>query len=157
MTAARITVMPPQRRRRGRLQAPCTWESTLIIGFTAWFALAVWGFAGGGITDYLLAIVSGFMLMAVGLPLIIAHVWRKHRPADDAAADADAPLSFRDWAAADFGIWDGRLRGAQAAILIALPIAAAAIGMTAFAIVFHVAERNAPAVYSSGSVVKNSG
>jgi hypothetical protein len=131
------------------------WIYTGVIGFAAWFAFAVWGFAGSGVTDYLLAIVCGFIVMAVALPRIIVREWRKYRPAGEGA---DAPLSFRDWAAADFCIWDGRLRGAQAAILIALPIAAAAIGMTAFAIVFHAAERSAPAaVYSSGSVVKNSG
>ena len=33
----------------------------LLVGFALWFALAVWGFAGGGLSNYLLVIVSGFI------------------------------------------------------------------------------------------------
>ena len=36
----------------------------LLIGFAAWFALAVWSFAGSGVTDYLLVIVSGFIIIS---------------------------------------------------------------------------------------------
>ena len=55
----------------------------------AWFALAVWSFAGDGVVDYLLFIVSGFVYIAVQ---------------------------------------------------ILLPIGAAAVGITAIGIVFHIAE-----------------
>jgi len=34
---------------------------TLLIVLAAWFALAVWSFAGDGVVDYLLFIVSGFV------------------------------------------------------------------------------------------------
>ncbi len=105
----------------------------IVIALVAWFVLAVWLFAGGGVTDYLLFIVSGFIFTAVALPLILAAVRR-----DD--GDATAP-SYRDWAAADFRIWDGRLSGRQAAVQVLLPIAAAAVGMTIFGIALHVAER----------------
>jgi hypothetical protein len=63
---------------------------TLLIVLAAWFALAVWSFAGGGVVDYLLFIVSGFVYIA---------------------------------------------------LQILLPIAAAAVGMTAIGIVFHIAEQ----------------
>jgi hypothetical protein len=46
-------------------------------------------------------------------------------------------LRFSDWAAGQFETWQDRVKGANAAAEIILPIAAAAVGMTAFAIVFH--------------------
>jgi hypothetical protein len=39
----------------------------VLIGLALWFALAVWGFAGPGDTDYLLVIVSGFVCIVVAL------------------------------------------------------------------------------------------
>ena len=128
----------------------------LMIGFALWLVLSVWLFAGNGVADYLLAIVSGFIVIAVALPLILSRVTR----IDDATVD-DKPQSFRDWSAADFDTWQGRLSGAQAATQILLPIAAVAIGMTVFGIALHVAEHAGPltasSAYSSGSVVKNNG
>jgi len=113
---------------------PRVWA--ILIGLAAWFALAVWSFAGGGVTDYLLFIVSGFIFVVVALQLILSRV----RRADDAAEKACAPPPLRNWAAADFETWQGKLSGAQAAVQILLPIAAAAAGMTAFGIVFYIAE-----------------
>jgi hypothetical protein len=128
----------------------------LMIGLVLWLVLSVWLFAGNGIADYLLVIVSGFIVIAVALPLILSRVTRI-----DDAADDDEPQSFRDWSAADFDTWQGRLSGAQAATQILLPIAAVAIGMTVFGIALHVAEHAGPlapsSAYSSGSVVKNNG
>lgn len=116
----------------------------VLIGFAAWFALAVWGFAGAGVTDYLLVIVSGFIFVVVALVSILSQVGgRRAAPSDRAAKTADRAPSFRDWAMADFDIWQDRLSGMQAALMILLPIAAAAVGMTAFAIVFHFAEKGA--------------
>ena len=116
----------------------------LLIGLAAWFALAVWGFAGVGETDYLLVIVSGFIFVVMALVLILSRVGRTHRPTnDDSAKAGNKALSFYDWATSDFDTWQGRLSGMQAAIMILLPIAAAAIGMTAFAVAFHFAENGA--------------
>jgi hypothetical protein len=120
---------------------------TILIGFAAWFALAVWGFAGSGVTDYLLMIISGFIFVVVVLMSILSQVGGRRVAPSDAAKTADRTPSFRDWAAADFdtggGTWQDRLSGMQAALMILLPIAAAAIGMTAFAIIFHFAEKGA--------------
>jgi hypothetical protein len=113
---------------------PRVW--TLLIGFAAWFALAVWSFAGGGLSDYLLVIVSGFIFVVVTLQLILSRVGRKN-----ATAEHDAQPSLRDWAKFDFETWQGRLSGTEAALQILLPIGIAALGMTAFGIVFHIAER----------------
>jgi hypothetical protein len=129
----------------------------LAIGLSVWLVLSVWLFAGGGVADYLLFIVSGFIFIAVALPFILSRVGRN----DEAAQSSAAEPTFHDWAAADFDTWQGRLRGKDAAMQILLPIAAVAVGMTVFGIAFHVAEHRGPlsptASYSSGSVVKNNG
>jgi hypothetical protein len=109
---------------------------TLIVIFAAWFGLAVWGFAGGGLSDYLLVIVSGFIFVVVALTLILSRVGGKH---DVMKRESDR-LSLRDWAAADFETWGDRLSGAQAALHILLPIAVAAVGMTALGIIFQITQ-----------------
>lgn len=108
---------------------------TLLIALSAWFAIAVWSFAGSGIVDYLLVIVSGFIFVAVALTLILSRVGH----ANEAAQRNDKEPSLRDWAAWDYDTWAGRLSGAQAAIRILLPLAAAAVGMTVIGIVFRFA------------------
>ena len=109
----------------------------LLVGFAVWFALAVWGFAGGGLSNYLLVIVSGFIFVVVALQVILSRVGRTK----SAARNDDNQPSLRDWAAGDFDTCQGQLSGAQAALQILLPIAVAALGMTAFGIVFLIAER----------------
>ena len=111
----------------------------LLIALALYFALSVWSFAGGGVTDYLLFIVSAFIFIAVALPLILSQVGHT----DGAAEGDDKQPALRDWAARDFDTWAGRLSGAQAAAQILLPIAAAAIGMTVIGIAFHIAEHGA--------------
>jgi hypothetical protein len=100
----------------------------LLVGFALWFALAVWGFAGGGLSNYLLVIVSGFIFVVVALQLILSRVGRTK----GAAQNDHNQLSLRDWAAGEFDTCQGRLSGAQAA--------PPALGMTAFGIVFLIAE-----------------
>src|SRR5262245_39311201 len=67
-----------------------------VVGLALWFALAAWGFADDGYTDYLLVVVSGFVAIAVTLPLILSRIGRK----GDQSADAGANRrdSFRIWA-----------------------------------------------------------
>jgi len=113
----------------------------VLAGLVLWFVLWIWSFAGVGLTDYLLVIVSGFFLVVVSLTFILSLVGYRDpaRDADEANA-ADKPKSFRDWVTSDFDTYQDRLSGAQAATLILLPIAAAAFGMTALGIVFLVIE-----------------
>ena len=125
-------------------QAPATSKLhervyTLLIAFSAWFALAVWIFAGRGVTDYLLFIVSGFIFIVVTLQLILSRVGRT----SEAGKGYDNWASLREWATSDFDTWQDRLSGAQAAVHILLPIAAAALGMTAFGIIFYITEHGA--------------
>ena len=103
-----------------------------LIGAAAWFAIAIWGFAGDGYADWLLVVVSGFVLIACAIPAILSRVGRDGRGNSQ---------KFRDWESGDFATWTDRGRGRNAAIEILLPLGAAAVGMTAFAIVFVVVER----------------
>jgi hypothetical protein len=99
-----------------------------LICLAAWFAIAIWGFAAGGYTDWLLVVVSGFILVAASLTAILSRV-RTDRTKWDRKR-------LRDWIIGDFSTRTGKSRSVTAAIEILLPLGAAAIGMTAFAIVF---------------------
>ena len=109
----------------------------LLVGLAVWLVLSVWIFAGAGVTDYLLSIVSGFVFIAVALPCILSRVGRIE---PIATSDSDR-LPLRDWLKSDFDTWQGRISGVQAAVQILLPICAVAFGMTAFGIALHIAER----------------
>jgi hypothetical protein len=105
-----------------------------LVGLTLWVVLAIWGFGYDGQTDYLLAIVTGFLVIAVAIPSTLAlMVHRQSNPDGKSSAET----SFREWMAGDFDTWQDRVRGRNAAVEVLLPMAAIAIGMTAFAIVLH--------------------
>jgi hypothetical protein len=114
----------------------------ILIALAAWFALAVWSFAGGGVTDYLLFIVSGFIFVAVALPFILSRVGHDEAAHEAEEQERDAP-SLPDWAASNYETWTGPLSGAEAATQILLPIAAGAVGMTVIGIIFLIAEHSA--------------
>lgn len=112
-----------------------------LIGLALWFALSIWSFAGAGVTDYLLFIVSAFICIAVALPLILSRVGRGHDAANGGVAKVnDKPHSFHNWMRRNFETIDSQLSATHAAVQILLPIAAAAFGMTAFGIVFLIVE-----------------
>jgi hypothetical protein len=106
-----------------------------LIGLALWFVLSVWGFAGDGYADYLLAIVSGFILIVVALTSALWWQWWRSQRPDPAQAEQE---SLRTWAAGDLDTWQDRIKGSNAAIEMLLPIAAVAFGMTAFGIVFGI-------------------
>jgi hypothetical protein len=99
-----------------------------IAALVLWFIVSAWAFASDGYTDWLLTVVSGFLLIFVALPFILSLVSR-----DDAGDDA--PRSFRGWASGEFDTWQYRVRGRNAALEVLLPVAAIAFGMTAFGVV----------------------
>lgn len=106
-----------------------------LIGVAALFAIAAWSFAGGGYVDYLLVIVTGFAVIAVAIPVILSLVGREPGP-----DSGDREPTFREWAHGNLRIWDGRVRGANAAVEILLPLSAIAIGMVAIGAVLHLTE-----------------
>jgi hypothetical protein len=103
-------------------------------------AIAAWGFAGPGYADFSLSVVTGLLIVVVAIPYII---WRAGRAST--GDPGDDQMSFSEWRASQFETWQDRQKGATAATEIILPIAAAAIGMTAFAVVFHYAAMHASA------------
>ncbi len=59
----------------------------------------------------------------------------RQRNSDERKSSDDA--SLREWMTRDFDTWQDRVKGRNAAVEVLLPMAAIAIGMTAFAIVLH--------------------
>src|SRR5262245_1123519 len=109
-----------------------------LVGLVLWLVLAVWGFGYDGQTDYLLAIVTGFLIIAVAIPAALALMAYSQGNAGDGESSAPRDsVSFRQWAAEDFDTWQDRVKGRNAAVEVLLPMAAIAIGMTAFAVVLH--------------------
>jgi hypothetical protein len=100
--------------------------ATLVL----WFVLAIWSsFASDGYTDWLLTVVSGFLLIFVAIPFVLSRVSR------DDADDGNPQRTFRNWASSDFDTWQYRLKSWNAALEVLLPMAAIAFGMTAFGVV----------------------
>jgi len=126
---------PPFGKRSDRLH-PVLWRAVVLCG--AWTAFAAWGFFGRGYTDYVLVIVSGFVLLAIGLPAFLWWHWRRHR-VRPGGRQPDG--RFRDWLDGEFETPTGGLKGLDAACAVLLPLAAVAVGMTVFAIVLHLSAR----------------
>jgi Na+/proline symporter len=105
----------------------------IIVGLTGWLVLSAWGFIGTGYSALALTVVTLFLAVAVGLPLLLALIARRHRRrADHAEAD-----SLNDWLGREFDAHTGPMKGTVAAIQIILPLAAVAFGMTIFALIRH--------------------
>ncbi|WP_131802876.1 hypothetical protein [Mesorhizobium sp. ORS 3428] len=105
------------------------WVYYAMAGLAACYALSAWiGFAGG-YDEYLLFVVTGFIVMSVALPAIAGRVWRHHRISRPGAAK-----DFPDWIAGEFDTGERPVKASTATIEILLPLAAVAFGMTAFAI-----------------------
>lgn len=104
-------------------------------GLALLFIASAWAFAAPNRIAYLLAIVSGFILAAVGLPF---QLWRVRRHGHDPRDTSLSPRSLVSWLHADLDVWQTRIPGKDAAAAILLPIAAVAIGLFCLAIVLHV-------------------
>ena len=108
----------------------------ILAALAVWFVLSAWIFAGGGMTDPLLVVVSGIVLGMTAIPAVLALIQRARKGREE---EGRADGAFGDWASRDVGIHTGPVKGAIAAIETMLPIAAVAIGMTIFGLVVRVA------------------
>lgn len=106
-----------------------------IVGLALVFLASAWTFAAPNKIYYLLAIITGFVLAAIGLPF---QLWRVRRHGHDPRDSSLSPRTLSNWLRADFDIWQTRLKGKDAAVAILLPVAAAAICMLSLAIVLHI-------------------
>ena len=105
-----------------------------LIGLTIWLVLSVWVlFSRGSYVGLSDSIITLFFAVLVGLPVMLWLSWRHNAEPQDQNREA-AP--FGEWAAKSFTTWTGRISGREASIQILLPIAAVAIGMTIFGLVF---------------------
>ncbi len=109
----------------------------IVASLAVWFVLGAWIFAGGGMTDYLLAIVSGVIFVTIGIPSLLALAQRAHHGREETARGEGN--RFGDWAAREVHIFTGPVKGKFAAIETMIPIAAVAIGMTVFGLIAHFA------------------
>ena len=112
-----------------------------VVGLVLWFVVSAWAFFGGeGYTELLLAVVSGFFLIAVAIPAALWLVWQRHQDSDAARGEH---MSLHDWASGELNTSQGRRKATDATVEILLPIAAVAFGITALGIVFHFAVASA--------------
>jgi hypothetical protein len=103
----------------------------IMVGLAAWLILSVWLFAINPNTDYLLVVVSGFVVIAVMIPVALWQTWRR-RQRDPGWKGP----SLRDWANGRFQTWQYETSAKNSAIEVLVPIMAVSFGMTAFGIVF---------------------
>lgn len=123
----------PTRHNRGQTDILHPRIYQIAAALALWLVLSVWFlFADGSYTSLILVVVSGFMLVAVGLPFILSRV-------GDGLERDEQPASLRDWSHAEFNAWGAKLTGGEAATQVLLPIAAVSIGMTLIGLAFAVA------------------
>jgi len=67
---------------------------TILIGLALWMALWVWSFVRGGETDYILFIVTGFIVVVVALQLVLMRVRRVDKTIDESNSAKDGAISF---------------------------------------------------------------
>jgi len=131
-----IEIRPNEAASRAGRFHPLVYK--ILAGLVAWFVIASWLFAGHGRTNYLLAVASGLILVMGGLPALLGLTRRtaRHRRGAD-----EEKREFSDWASRDVQVSTGPTKGRVAAIEVAVPIAAVAIGMTLFGLVLHFVAR----------------
>jgi hypothetical protein len=105
-----------------------------MAGFAVWMIIGAWSFGGEGYADWLLVVVSLFILAVMLLVFVLSRVG-SHDPGL-AKPRPHKRAKFHDWAGGEFDTWQDKVRGQNAAIEVLLPLAAAAVGMTAIGIVY---------------------
>jgi len=109
----------------------------ILVGLALWTLMAAWSFfADRGYSGLVLAVVTFFAVVVMATPYGLWRLRRRENLAQN-APDGTPVASFRNWLLSELRIRRGQLKASDAAVAILLPAAAAATGMTAFAIVFH--------------------
>ena len=125
----------PVSRNRARANELHPRIYTAIVGLTIWFVVSIWLlFSRGNYEGLTLSVITLFFIVLVGIPLLLWLTWRHNTPEQNGNA---AP--FSEWTTNSFETSTGDISGRQASIQILLPIAAVAIGITVFGLVFMLA------------------
>ena len=125
----------PVSRNRARANELHPRIYTAIVGLTLWFVMSIWLlFSRGNYEGLTLSVITLFFIVLVGIPLLLWLTWRHNTPEQNGNA---AP--FSEWTTNSFETSTGDISGRQASIQILLPIAAVAIGITVFGLVFMLA------------------
>jgi hypothetical protein len=112
----------------------------VIIALAALLAISVWGFFADSDIGYQVAVVTGFVFMIVALPSLLWRIRRHgHDPRLQEDGSSERAGSLVDWMRSDFEARQERMKGWDAMAGSLLPIAACALGMLAFAIMFQFA------------------
>jgi hypothetical protein len=107
-----------------------------LAAFAAWLMISAWIFFGseGHYAGYLVAVATGFFVVAAAIPWVM---WRVAR-AKAAPGEADPErATFADWWRGEVETWQGRVESWDAAVEVLLPLGAAAIGMTLIGLIFR--------------------
>ena len=107
-----------------------------ITGMVLCLGLAILGIAVTGPVGLGLSVLSLVGFAAIALVLLAWRHWSAPGTQQPASRE---PESFATWVSGEFDTWETRLRGSDAAVLTLLPIAAVALGMSAFALAWHLA------------------
>ena len=108
-----------------------------LVGLTVWLVASIWLlFDRGTYVGLNLAVITVFFVILAAIPLLLALIWRRNRASDERGPERQG---FRDWSTSEFSTWTGQLSGRDATLQILLPIAAVAVGMTIFGLVFYFA------------------
>jgi hypothetical protein len=110
-----------------------------MVGLLLLFVISAWAFFGGvQYAGLALAVVTGFFVIAAGIPFLLWLTWRHHAEAGQ-TSDADS-TALRDWMSGALETDAGRRKAMDAAVEFLLPIAAVAFGLTAIGIIYYIAE-----------------
>jgi hypothetical protein len=124
--------LPAQHDRRTSELHPLIYRA--MIGLTIWFVLSVWVlFSRGAYEGVTLSVITLFFVVLVGIPVVLWLTWRRNTDPNEQHVNV-AP--YREWSSGSFETSRGGVSGREASMQILLPIAAVAIGMTIFGLVF---------------------
>jgi hypothetical protein len=124
--------LPAEHDRRTSELHPLVYRA--MIGLTIWLVLSVWAlFSRGAYEGVTLSVITLFFVVLVGIPVVLWLTWRRNADPSEQHVNV-AP--YREWSSGSFETWTGGVSGREASMQILLPIAAVAIGMTIFGLVF---------------------
>ena len=121
----------PPNRRTNELH-PLVYRA--MIGLTIWLVLSVWAlFSRRAYEGVTLSIITLFFVVFVGIPVVLWLSWRRNTDPNEQHENV-AP--YHEWRSGSFETWASGISGREASMQILLPVAAVAIGMTIFGLVF---------------------